>query len=134
MYKYIVKFNEQLISILNKNFKKGNITIRKIDDYEDIIMAVNNKIADIIEFSQKNDYQITRYELFYSVLGEYLSKYINKSFQDNIDVDINQIDSDLIKLRENLSNISEEFLSDTPKSQIDKKEKIRELFRDIMGE
>jgi len=132
-YKYIVKFNDKLISIISKEFKKGKLKFTQIDSYKKSILIINGILADIIEQSQKNDDQITRYELFYTVLGELLSLYIEESFTNGCEIDVSKVEEDLNLVKEHLSEISSGFLENIPTNQSLKKEKIKDLICNVLG-
>lgn len=132
-YKYIVKFNDKLISIISKAFKKGNLKFPEVDYYKEPILAINDILVDIIEQSQNNNNQITRYELFYTVLGELLSSYIEDSFINKCEIDLTKVKDELNLIKVQLSEISTKFLEDVPTSQTLKKCKIKTLICEVLG-
>lgn len=133
-YKYIVKFNEKLISILSQNFKKGNIDLITIDKYKEEILQINNYMIDLVEFTQCENYEITKYELYYIVLGEKFSNYIKDAYLRNKCIDLEKIKKDFKVIEEGLQEISKEFLSNIPKSQTDKKGSLDSLLSKILKE
>jgi len=132
-YKYIVKFNEKLINVLQKNFARGKLTMTEIDQYKESIFQINNMLIEILKFSQNNDNQITRYELFYIVLGEIFSCYMSNSLNTKEELEINKIQDEFTIIKNNLPKISSDFLDDIPKDQSGKKEKIHNLISNVIG-
>lgn len=130
-YKYIIKFNEKLISILSKNFKNNKITFEEVEKYKNDIVKINNMLDEIIKKSQQNDYQITKYELFYTELGDLLGEYIKDAFDNKKDIEMKKIGKCMASIKKCMNEISGKFMAKVPKGQKEKKETIKGLLKEV---
>lgn len=136
-YKYIVRFNEKLLISISKMFKDNKCKLRDIETVKDFIILIDEKLIELIEFSQKENLEITRFEIFYIQLGEKLSENIKIKKENEFDVDLENSIKYLDEIIKNLKDISERFTKpETPKTPSDKKMKIIELinFKNSIGE
>lgn len=131
-YKYIVKFNEKFINLLEKGFKQEKYKLENIDKVMTEVLEVNKLLLDLIEFSQISDINVTTYEVMYSCLGVILSEYVVETSNNNVQIRMEDIRYVLKILKEKLKDISTEFTQSIPKSQSERKSKLDMIVRRIL--
>ncbi|EOU1682064.1 hypothetical protein M1Z66_000971 [Clostridium perfringens] len=131
-YKYLYRFNENLLKDLSKEFKQNRITINDIEEkYINDVMDINNSIKVLIE-SEKFD-GLIKYEVFYIALGEILCKLLKNKFSEKQKIDMEEIKLRLDELKSKFSEISKEFLNNVPEKQNSKKERVKEILKKYLN-